>query len=126
MSSTAEVVIVGADIVGASAAYRLTEFGVHKVIVFERRVPAAGATGKSGAVVRLHYPNPFETRLALESLRFFPAVVNVGQYGFPLYPHRISPNCLTGCYGETPPHCGHAARTRGTSRAPQQPGSRRT
>ncbi|MCS7051660.1 MAG: FAD-binding oxidoreductase, partial [Thermomicrobium sp.] len=71
MSRTAEVVIVGAGIVGAAVAYWLTELGLSNVVVLERDVPAAGATGKSGALVRLHYPNPHETRLALESLRFF-------------------------------------------------------
>jgi sarcosine oxidase subunit beta len=71
MAATAEVVIVGAGIVGASVAYWLTEFGMRDVLVVERRVPASGATGKSGALVRLHYPNPHETQLALESLRFF-------------------------------------------------------
>lgn len=71
MRATAEVVIVGAGIVGASTAYWLTESGLRDVVIVEQRVPAAGATGKSGALVRLHYPNPHETRLAFESLRFF-------------------------------------------------------
>lgn len=71
MRTTAEVVVVGAGIIGASTAYWLTEMELCDVVIVEQRVPAAGATGKSGALVRLHYPNPYETRLALESLRFF-------------------------------------------------------
>lgn len=71
MPDSADVIVVGAGIVGASTAYWLAQFGVSNLIVLERAVPASGATGKSGALVRLHYPNPHETRLALESLRFF-------------------------------------------------------
>jgi sarcosine oxidase subunit beta len=37
----------------------------------ERRHLAAGATGKSGALVRMHYTNDAESRLALESLKVF-------------------------------------------------------
>ncbi|MCX2726669.1 FAD-binding oxidoreductase [Thermomicrobium sp. 4228-Ro] len=71
MRESAEAIVIGAGIVGASTAYWLTQFGLSDVLVLERAVPASGATGKSGALVRLHYPNPHETRLALESLRFF-------------------------------------------------------
>jgi len=71
MRATAEVVVVGAGIVGASVAYWLAQLGLRELVIVERAVPASGATGKSGALVRLHYPNPHETRLALDSLRFF-------------------------------------------------------
>lgn len=73
MRTRAAVVVVGAGVVGASTAYWLSEVGLREVVVLERAVPASGATGKSGALVRLHYTNPHETRLALESLRFFQA-----------------------------------------------------
>ena len=39
--------------------------------LLERRHLAAGATGKSGALVRMHYTNEHESRLALEGLRIF-------------------------------------------------------
>jgi sarcosine oxidase subunit beta len=39
--------------------------------VCERRWPAAGATGKSGALVRTHYTNEPEARLAQASLNYF-------------------------------------------------------
>ncbi len=73
MRTRAAVVVVGAGVIGASTAYWLSEVGLREVVVLERAVPASGATGKSGALVRLHYTNPHETRLALESLRFFQA-----------------------------------------------------
>src|SRR5438067_6591750 len=71
MASTADVVVVGAGVVGASAAFHLAARGVRRVVVCERRWPAAGATGKSGALVRTHYTNEPEARLARASLDYF-------------------------------------------------------
>jgi sarcosine oxidase, subunit beta len=56
---------------GASTAFHLAKAGVKHVVVVERRHLAAGATGKSGALVRMHYTNEPETRLAFESLTYF-------------------------------------------------------
>ena len=67
----ADVVIVGAGIVGLSTAFHLDQLGVRDVVVVERRFVGAGASGKSGAIIRTHYSNRHETRLALEGLRFF-------------------------------------------------------
>jgi sarcosine oxidase subunit beta len=85
MSSTADVVVVGAGVVGASVAFHLATRGVRKVVVCERRWPAAGATGKSGALVRMHYSNEPEARLATASLPYFhhwSDVVGRGDCGF--------------------------------------------
>lgn len=73
MAERADVVIVGAGVNGASLAFHLTALGVRDVLVIEQRYVAAGATGKSGALVRMHYTNPHETALALASLRQFQA-----------------------------------------------------
>jgi sarcosine oxidase subunit beta len=69
--STADVVVVGAGVIGSSVAFHLAQAGVKRVVVVERRHLAAGATGKSGALVRTHYTNEPETRLAFASLRYF-------------------------------------------------------
>jgi sarcosine oxidase subunit beta len=69
--STSDVVIVGAGVIGSSIAFHLAQAGVKRVVVVERRHLAAGATGKSGALVRTHYTNEPETRLAVESLKYF-------------------------------------------------------
>jgi glycine/D-amino acid oxidase-like deaminating enzyme len=69
--STADVVIVGAGVNGTSTAFHLANAGVKKIVVIERSYLAAGATGKSGALVRTNYGNEPETRLALESLTYF-------------------------------------------------------
>jgi len=81
---TADVVVIGGGAIGASTAFHLTSLGVRNVLLVERRHLAAGATGKSGALVRMHYTNEAESRLALESLaifRDFDAIVG-GSCGF--------------------------------------------
>jgi sarcosine oxidase, subunit beta len=85
VASTADVVVVGAGVVGASAAFHLAQRGVRKIVVCERRWPAAGATGKSGALVRTHYTNEPEARLAHASLAYFhhwSELVGRGDCGF--------------------------------------------
>lgn len=79
-----EVAIVGAGIHGASAAFHLATRGV-RVIVLERGVPAGGPTGRSSAVCRGYYTNPFLARVARESIDMladFRAVTSGGDAGF--------------------------------------------
>ena len=64
--STAEAVVIGGGVNGLSTAYQLTRKGIRPVVL-ERSHIGAGATGKSGALVRAHYTNPQETQLALAS-----------------------------------------------------------
>jgi len=68
--TSAEAVVVGGGVNGLSAAYQLTRKGIRPVVL-ERSHIGAGATGKSGALVRAHYTNPQETQLALASMRIF-------------------------------------------------------
>jgi glycine/D-amino acid oxidase-like deaminating enzyme len=63
----AEVVIVGGGVHGASAAFHLAEQGVD-VLLIERGDLAGGPTGRSSAVCRAYYTNPFLARVARESL----------------------------------------------------------
>src|SRR4029079_9701286 len=51
--------------------FHLAQAGVRDIVLVEQGYLAAGATGKSGALVRMHYTNPHETRLAYESLKIF-------------------------------------------------------
>jgi len=68
---TADVVVVGAGANGTSTAFHLAKAGVKRVVVVERRYLGSGATDKSGALVRMHYTNEPEVRLAYESLTYF-------------------------------------------------------
>jgi sarcosine oxidase subunit beta len=80
----ADVVVIGGGVIGASTAFHLATLGVRRVHVLERRHLAAGASGKSGALVRMHYTNETESRLALESLKIFRDFARVvgGECGF--------------------------------------------
>lgn len=66
-----DVVVIGGGVIGASTAFSLSELGAGRVVLLERRHLAAGASGKSGALVRMHYTNEPESRLAVESLKVF-------------------------------------------------------
>ena len=71
MKATADVVVIGGGTNGTSTAFHLTLLGVRNVVLLERHQLAAGATGKSGALVRMHYTNETESRMAFESLKVF-------------------------------------------------------
>src|SRR6266581_6596859 len=71
MHETADVVIIGAGVNGASLAFHLVQAGVRKIIVLEKQVAASGATGLSSGLVRMHYTNEIEARLALSSYAYF-------------------------------------------------------
>lgn len=69
--TSADAVVIGGGVNGTSTAFHLASMGMTNLILVERRQLAAGATGKSGALVRMHYTNPHESRLAYESLKIF-------------------------------------------------------
>lgn len=71
MAETADIVVIGAGANGVSTAFHLAQMGAGRVVVVERWHLAAGATGKSGALVRTHYTNEPEMRMALESFKYF-------------------------------------------------------
>lgn len=68
---SADVVIIGGGVNGAATAFQLAKRGVERVLLLERRQIGAGATGKSGALVRAHYSNVPESQLTHESLKIF-------------------------------------------------------
>ena len=70
MPGSSEVAIIGAGIHGASVAFRLASLGV-KPAVYERGAPAGGPTGRSSAICRAYYTNPYLARVAHASLEMF-------------------------------------------------------
>ena len=70
MATTSDVVIVGAGIMGCSAAFHLAERGL-KVTVLEKDNIGAGGTGRSSGIIRQHYSNELTARMALHCLRVF-------------------------------------------------------
>ncbi|MBI4338061.1 MAG: FAD-binding oxidoreductase [Chloroflexi bacterium] len=71
MTDTASAVVIGGGIVGASIAHFLAKKGLKGVVLLERDTVGSGATGKSGALVRMHYTNPWDAALAIKSLEVF-------------------------------------------------------
>ncbi len=71
MTATADILIIGGGVMGASIAYNLARQGAGRVLLLERQAIASGTTGRSGAIVRQHYSNDFTVRMARDSLAFF-------------------------------------------------------
>lgn len=70
MSNTADVIVVGAGVQGASLAFHLARRGA-SVLVIERSTAAGEATGRSSGFVRMHYDLEVESRLAWASYPYF-------------------------------------------------------
>jgi sarcosine oxidase subunit beta len=71
MERTADAVVIGAGVMGTSTAFQLVQRGMKRVVVLEKSTVAAGSSGKSSALVRMHYTFLPEARLAFESLHWF-------------------------------------------------------
>lgn len=70
MNETADIIVIGAGVQGASVAFHLARRGV-RVLVLERETVAAGATGRSSGFVRMHYDLESDARLAWASFPYF-------------------------------------------------------
>ncbi|HEX6386741.1 MAG TPA: FAD-binding oxidoreductase [Anaerolineae bacterium] len=68
---TADVIVIGAGVIGCSTAYNLAWHGAKNVVVLERGDVCSGGTAKSCAIVRTHYSIETNMRHAVESLKIF-------------------------------------------------------
>ncbi len=64
---SADVVVVGGGVNGASIAMHLALAGAGRVLLLEKGHLASGASGRSGAMVRQHYLHPVLVRMAVEA-----------------------------------------------------------
>src|SRR5947209_7934905 len=73
MTETADILIIGGGVMGASIAHSLSRQGGsgNRVVLLERQALCNGTTGRSGAIVRQHYSNDFTVRMARDSLAIF-------------------------------------------------------
>lgn len=71
MTDTADVVVIGGGVVGVSTAYALAARGVTRVVLLEQAALANGASGRSSALIRMHYTNEEDARLAFASFPVF-------------------------------------------------------
>ncbi|HUQ41880.1 MAG TPA: FAD-binding oxidoreductase [Candidatus Limnocylindrales bacterium] len=65
---TADVVIIGGGVIGASIAYHLTTKGVTDVVVLERDTLGSGSTSRNAGGVRLQFSTEVNVRLSQRSL----------------------------------------------------------
>lgn len=72
MAETADVVIIGGGVVGASVAYHLAEAGCTNALVLHRdEKQEMGSTGKSMGGVRAQFSTKVNVRMSIHSIGFF-------------------------------------------------------
>ena len=69
--ATAEAVIIGGGVMGASILHSLTARGMTNSLLLERDVLGAGSTGRSSSAIRMHYSTEVHARMAWESFKVF-------------------------------------------------------
>jgi glycine/D-amino acid oxidase-like deaminating enzyme len=77
LPGTADVVVVGGGVMGASIAFHLASRGAGDVLLLERDVVCSGPTRHSTAIVRLHYTQPLLVRMAAHGLRVYRAFAEI-------------------------------------------------
>ncbi|MDQ3756177.1 MAG: FAD-binding oxidoreductase [Acidobacteriota bacterium] len=71
MANTADVVIIGGGIVGASVAYHLAEAGCAYVLIVEREArQGLGSTGRATGGVRAQFATPVNIQMSRYSIEF--------------------------------------------------------
>ncbi len=71
LPESAEVVIIGGGIIGASIAYYLTKAGLRRVVLLERGLMGEGSTGKCAGGIRTHFSTKINIQFSILSLSIF-------------------------------------------------------
>lgn len=71
LPKTADYVILGAGVMGTSIAFHLARRKAGNIVIIDKDHVGRGGSGRSSAVVRMHYTFPPEVQLALVSLGIF-------------------------------------------------------
>ena len=84
MRDVADAVVIGGGCSGTSIAWQVARRRAGRIVLLEQHGIAAGATGRSSAIVRQHYTHETLARMALHSLRVFERFAEVvgGDAGF--------------------------------------------
>ena len=71
LKATADVVIIGGGIMGASTAYYLAQRGCTDLVILEKDLLAQASTGLSAGGIRQQFSHPANIRLSQEAVRVF-------------------------------------------------------
>jgi len=71
LPKTADVVILGAAVMGTAIAFHLAKRKTGKIVLLDRDHVGRGGSGRSSALIRMHYTFPPEVQLAVVSLKMF-------------------------------------------------------
>jgi len=69
--NTANVIIIGAGVIGTSIAFHLAKQGCHDVVVLEKNYIGSGCTEKCAGGIRQQFSLEANVRLSMESVQFF-------------------------------------------------------
>ena len=81
----ADIVVIGAGIMGASIAFQLARRSNRRVVVVDERPPVGGMSGRTFGQIRQHYSNALMVEMAIrgfEVLNDWEAEVGVGDPGY--------------------------------------------
>ena len=81
LPESAEVVVIGGGVMGASVAFHLAEAGITDVLLLERDQLGSGSTSKAAGGVRAQFSDPVNIALGARSLAAFEA--------FPEHPGQV-------------------------------------
>ena len=81
MQETCDALVVGAGIVGAATAFRLSERGLRVHVIEAANAPATGSTGRSAAGVRVQFASDLNVRLSLAGIEEYREFQD--RYGLP-------------------------------------------
>lgn len=68
---TADIVIIGGGIIGASLAYQIAQRGAKNVVLLERGQPASGSSGRATGGIRQQFADEIDIRFSIEGVRFY-------------------------------------------------------
>lgn len=71
MNQTAEVVIIGGGVIGASVAYHLSQAGVKDIVLLEKNLMGSGSSGKAAGLTILQWANQPDVQLVQGSLEIY-------------------------------------------------------
>jgi len=71
LPKTADIVILGAGVMGTAIAFHLAKRKAGRIVLLDKDHVGRGGSGRSSALIRMHYTFPPEVQLALVSLKMF-------------------------------------------------------